>query len=153
MRQTAILLTIVCLAAAGWISARGEEEPTGIKIPPQKGPEIKLYGKLKSITIPALDFRQANIDDVLNFLNEAGKEFDPSAVKTGVRFVYAAKSKGEGSPGAGQEPVLVTFNAQQVVLYDALKIICDLAGLKFRLKGDIVVISPKDGAAGKEKAE
>ncbi len=147
-KQSVLLLTGVCLVMGVVLPGVAADEPkqsgeTKV-VPPQSGPEAKLYKKLKAIRIPEVDFRQANLDDVLKFLGDASKEFDTATPKAGVRFVFVSKGKGKDGVGVDQGTPLITFNAQQVALYDALKIICDIGNLTFKLSGgDMVIVSPK----------
>lgn len=103
--------------------------------------------RLKKTIIPSIEFRQADIRDVVMFLAEASLERDPS--KAGVNFVYHAPGPGEvqdpndpfGSPPA--PPVTITLNLRQVSLFDALKYVSEIANLEMTVDKDRVVLRPR----------
>ena len=121
---------------------------------------IKILNKMKAIKIPEVDFRQANIRDVIQFLQDASVEYDPEpdpAKKTGVNIILnlGGARPGAGAPpggGLGGEPGVVepgvaeappiTFTARYISLLEALKIVTDVAGLKYRIEGSVVIIVP-----------
>ncbi len=68
-------------------------------------PKQKIEEKLKLTHIPEMDLRQASIDDVVDFLQAASKEFDPAdslSLKQGVQFVLnlpkPSKSRRQKTP-------------------------------------------------------
>lgn len=48
----------------------------------------------------------------------------------------------EVSSGSGGVPTIPAMSARFINLYDALKLVCDVTGMKFRIKGNIVMIVP-----------
>ncbi len=131
-----------------------------------KAQKVPLLEKMEKIIIPEIEFRQANIHDVVEFLNKASVDGDKDTAdqtKRGVNIILnlnpagaaaapkpaapqedlfgapAAEGAGGGAPG-----IEISFTARYVSLMTALKIITSTANLKFRIDGDIVMIVPSD---------
>lgn len=147
---------------------KGRETAAGPKQTEKPG-ESKLEEKMKKITIDEIEFRQANMHDVVDFLNKRSRDCDKTTEddsKKGVNIILnlglgaapaatpAAKpaedvfSQDAGAAGgagaaAGGIPE-VTFSARYITLFNALKIITDVAGLKWRIDGDVVMIVSRD---------
>jgi general secretion pathway protein D len=127
-----------------------------------------ILDKMERIVIPEVEFRQANIHDVVEFLNKASVESDKSEqdpTRRGINIILnlnaggggavsVAKPAGEGglfdapaqaagASGGGQSSE-ITFTARYITLLSALKIITSVAGLKWRVDGNIVMIVPAD---------
>ncbi len=123
-------------------------------------PEQEIQKKMQAIVIPEINFRNANITDVITFFEQASREYDSPdtpAEKRGVNFVL--KTAGGSAPAAAPvslDPfaaavssgsdmsggVPITFTARFVTLFDALKTVMDVSNMKFRIKGNIVTIMP-----------
>ncbi|MEI8139354.1 MAG: hypothetical protein WCI03_05740 [bacterium] len=123
--------------------------------------------KMKKIIIDEVEFRQANMHDVVDFLNKRSRDCDKSAVdesQKGVNIILNLNPGGTSvsapatvpkdaadpfaadavkSGGAAGVPE-VTFSARYITLYNALKIITSVSGLKWRVDGDVVMIIPFD---------
>ena len=132
----------------------------------------KILEKMNAIRIPEVNFRQANIRDVLTFLQQQSVEFDPAptrAERTGVNIILqleqgrraaaapAARASARpdpfgvpdaAAPGTSADEVLVTFSALDISLKEALDIVVDVANLKYRIRGNIVMVVPWDAAEG-----
>jgi len=139
------------------------KDDKGIKIGPNP-----IEEKMKKIVIDEIEFRQANMHDVVDFLNKRSREMDKTTddeTKKGVNIILnlgltataaPAKAAGgddvfaaeadKGGGGAAGVPE-VTFSARYITLFNALKIITDVAGLRSRIDGDVVMIVPKDWTA------
>ncbi|MBI2438702.1 MAG: tetratricopeptide repeat protein [Lentisphaerae bacterium] len=128
----------------------------------------RLLEKLNSIQIPKLEFRQANIVDVIKYLDEVSlvndKESPPG--EKGVNFILHLKRPGaaEAAPSApvapaegellGEEAAVaapmpttlptVTLSLRNIVLMDAIKYITEVTGLKYRIEENVVIITPSD---------
>ena len=96
---------------------------------------VELEKKLQAIMLPTVELRGAKIDLVVQLLQMRSKELDPA--KTGVPLVL----KLNGKP-ADQIP-LISFNARQISLLETIRTVTQLAGLSYRLDGNIVFIEPK----------
>ena len=133
----------------------------------EKPGESRIEEKMKKITIDEIEFRQANMHDVVDFLNKRSHDMDKTTddpTKRGVNIILnlgpgtagaaapAAKpAEDVFAPEAGQPAAAgatgvpeVTFSARYITLFNALKIITDVAGLKWRVDGDVVMIVPRD---------
>lgn len=165
------LIGIICLSA-GLIFTMVNTGPAGEADDKSGDAERqRTILKMKAIKIPEVDFKQANIQDVVKFLADASKEFDTvsrESERKGVDIVLklppdanapAEVKKTEDNPFAGTGAVVeasapagdmpvITFTARQVSLYDALKLTCDLAGLKMRVRKSIVMLVHKDEPDG-----
>ena len=61
-----------------------ERPPAGGPMPPDRDDDrVRILGKMKAIKVPEIDFRQANIHDVIAFLQEASREFGYTVVGGG----------------------------------------------------------------------
>lgn len=90
--------------------------------------------RLKSIRIPSLDFREANIQDVILYLTETSRRTDPS--RKGVNMILLGV-------GAGTELGNdITISVQDASLYDALQYVTEMASMKFEVGANVVTISP-----------
>ncbi len=127
-----------------------------------------LEEKMKKIIIDEVEFRQANMHDVVDFLNKRSRDCDKSDVdesRKGVNIIYNPTPGGVGAVTAAARPAAsddpfgtpaagtgggasgvpeVTFSARYISLYNALKIITSVSGLKWRVDGDVVMIVPFD---------
>lgn len=132
----------------------------------------KVLKKLDKIKIPEIDFRQANINDIVGFLNESTQEFDASsdsAKDKGVNMIlnlgpegavaaqgdaaaedpFGGEDGGEdGGEGAAENVPLVTFSAKQISALEALNIATKVAGLKYRIEDGVVMVVPIAAAEG-----
>lgn len=134
---------------------------------------LQILQKMEQIRIPEIDFRQANIRDVVSFLQQQSVEFDPAPVqsdRTGVNIILKLDQNGAAAAepmqanqqadffapppaaggfggGAGTDP-LVTFSALDVTLREALEIVVEIAGLKYRIRGNVVMVLPIDAPEG-----
>ena len=127
------------------VDAAWNPEPTVVVIPDdgnmtvQESPEEKaireMTARLNSITIPSLDFRDANIKDVVLFLTETCRRQDPS--KQGVNILLLGM---EDSMAASQNNI--TISIRDMSLLEALQYIVEMASLKFDVQPKAVAIMP-----------
>jgi general secretion pathway protein D len=135
----------------------------------------RLQEKMSSIVIPSIEFRQANIVDVINFLRDASEAADPEgegvnillnlnvgdapAAAAPTRQTQATDPWGDldfDEPAAASPadtgPVnipTITLNLRRVTLFDAIKYVTEVANLKYRLEGNVVIITPANVASGR----
>ena len=136
--------------------------------------EMKILEKMKRITIPEIDFRQANITDVITFLSEASREYDPDEdipeERRGLNIILnlgsAAAADTSAAPAAddfggwtdavadttvsgstGAVPP-ITVSARYVTLLGAMDMIMNVAKLKYRVKGNMVLVMPANAPDG-----
>jgi hypothetical protein len=128
--------------------------------------EQQILEKMKAIIIPEIDFRQANVHDVIDFLQYASVEFDPKSEhrQRGVSSILnlgtpsatpaATTDPFEADPFAeppgGQHQTadvpLITFSARHVSLFEAMNIVCKVCNLQWAIQDGVVMIEPKKNA-------
>ncbi len=135
----------------------------------------RLQEKMQRIIIPAVEFRQANINDVVNFLVEASIAADldkegvniilnlgqsgggggaapaPAAMPVVDEWGFGADDFGAAMPAAsGAAPGVrdITLNLRRISMLDAIKYITEVAGLKYRIENTAVMITPIDAPHG-----
>ncbi|MDZ4199991.1 MAG: hypothetical protein U1E27_12000, partial [Kiritimatiellia bacterium] len=127
-----------------------------------------LRTKLESIVIPSIEFRQANIVDVINFLREASDAAASDGVgvniilKLGGASATAAAPMAPaidawGTPSGTPAPDFsggdtssipsITMNLRRVTLLDAIKYVTEVAGLRYRIEESAVIIVPEGADA------
>ncbi len=94
-----------------------------------------MTARLSAIMIPSLDFRDANIKDVVLFLTETTRRQD--ATKQGVNILLLGM---ESSMTADQDNI--TISIRDMSLYEALQYIVEMASLKFDVQPKAVAIMP-----------
>lgn len=127
--------------------------------------EQMVRQKLVDIVIPEVSFRPpATIIDAIDFFKLASRDFDKQEIpveQRGVNLVLklpggagseAAPAADSGadpfaeasasSAAASGVPVIPAMTARFINLYDALKLVCDVTGMKFRIRGNIVMVVP-----------
>jgi general secretion pathway protein D len=110
------------------------------KVTVQSPEEIAIAAmteRLQAITVPSLDFRDANIKDVVLFLTETCRRLDSN--KRGVNILLLGM---EGSAAADQNNI--TISIRDMSLYEALQYIVEMASLKFDVQPKAVAIMPVD---------
>lgn len=153
------------------------ETVTGGAVVQTKTGTQRLQDKMAKIMIPSIEFRQANINDVVNFLVEESIRQD--AEGAGVNIILNMSVPGEegaaapapaadaglggdmfgempgGDAGLGAAPAAaaagvktITLNLRRISLLDAIKYITEVAGLKYRLEDNAVIITPAGVVSG-----
>ncbi len=148
-------------------TVRPQERPTRTG-----GGGARLLEKMQSTIIPSIEFRQANIVDVITFLREASEEQDPQ--KIGVNIILKLDGPGASGgafPAAPMEApaapvdvfaapapeaaietpaaapaattVPITLTLRRVTLLDAIRYVTDVANLKYRVEETAVIITPQ----------
>jgi general secretion pathway protein D len=149
-----------------------------VKVPPQVGERTsgalisqteRLQQKLEKIIIPSIEFRAANIQDVIAFLVDASIAQD-QVDKTGVNIILNLNIPGQAAvapsapvddnpfgDGGGFDALpadasanvpTITLNLRRVSLLDAIRYITEVAQLKYRLEGNAVIITPQNVVYG-----
>ncbi len=129
-----------------------------------KSDEQIISKKLREIVIPEVTFRPpATIIDAVDFFKQASRDYDNPEIpveQRGVNLVLKLKTAAGGAqPAAPAEtdifsgaapaaapgvPVIPALSARFINLWDALKLVCDVTSMKFRIRGNIVMIVPAD---------
>lgn len=95
-----------------------------------------VLNKMSIIRIPELEFRQANLVDVVAFLNQQSVEFDPEpdpSRRTGVQIISLVDRRLAIS-------ALITFSALDITLKDALDYSAQIAGCKYYVENNRVIL-------------
>ena len=118
--------------------------------------------KMQRVVIPELSFRPPDtIIDALDFFKQASRDFDKPEIpleERGVSLILklspspnAVKAAEGDDPFAGggassvHAPVIQPMNVRYINLYDALKLVCDVTGMKFEIHGaGFIMITPLD---------
>jgi general secretion pathway protein D len=132
----------------------------------------RIMQKLERIEIPEIEFRLANINDVVEFLRQESVQHDkmetdparkgvniilnlqagggvqaaPAGAATVDPFADAAGAR-TATAGGGDVPP-ITFSARFITLLEALKIVTSVANLKWRIEGRAVMIVPINAPDG-----
>ena len=131
-----------------------------------KTAEQIVQQKLKEIVIPEVTFRPpATIIDAVDFFKQASRDYDKPEIpieQRGVNLVLKLASNPSAAPAAEAAPAaadpfapaaaasasgvpqISALSARFISLYDALKLVCDVTGMKFRIRGNIVMIVPSN---------
>ena len=136
-----------------------ESEEEHAKPPAQKAADqrkqtdaLELVKKMKSTKIPEVDFKQANIQDVLAFLQDASVEYDPEPdpeKRNGVNIIpMLGLRQGQTKQSELEQIPPVTFTARSISLWETLKIVTQVADLGSRVEENYVAIEPKSVADG-----
>lgn len=122
-----------------------------------------LQEKMADIVIPSLEFRQANIVDVVNFLRDASAASDPDGMGINILLNLGVGEEEESvednmtsdlNEDFGFQETKksslpnITLTLRNVTLLDAVKYITEIAGLRYRLEDRVVIITRADVAVG-----
>ena len=133
-----------------------------VTISDTKSAEQIVSKKLKTIVIPEVTFRPpATIVDAIDFFKTASRDYDDPEIpldQRGVNLILKLASTVAPAPAAAPAaaadpfaasatastgiPVIPAMSARFINLFDALKLVCDVTGMKFRISGNIVMIVP-----------
>lgn len=114
------VVTITSLAIA---------EQTGV----EKNQERVVYKKLKEIKIPEINFQNAAIEDVVKFISVKTREGDPTGDE--INFILKTGPK---------TPTTVNLSLKNVSVQEALQYLSFGANVKYRAKGNAVIIVPQN---------
>ena len=92
---------------------------------------------MRSIIIPAVEFREAAIPDVINFLIVAGQG--------GIDAPRLNMVLNDNKPLRPPETQTITLQLSRVSLYDTLRLVCDQGGMGFHIdEAGIIHVMPKE---------
>ena len=125
---------------------------------------MRTRQKLQKLIIPQIEFRQANIADVLDYLSKASVEVDQED-HTGVNIILKLSAATTVTPAAGDAATTppaatgtdttaaapaaagatppITLTLRRVNLLDAIKYITDIASLSYRVDKNVVFVTPR----------
>lgn len=102
--------------------------------------------KLRSIIIPEIDFRQAHIEDVVEFLVAVSRELDPEGRGVNIILKLNGPSAREAEKRQPQGPI--TFRASHLPAGEALASVARAAGLRHRIQDGVVMVLGPEAADG-----
>ena len=110
--------------------------PALVSEPAGAGSETaKIERKLERIIIPRLNFKDASIQEAVDYLRKKSVEFDPDEPKTGVKIVFKLDASKVDSP--------ITVSLSNIPLIEVLRYVTGLANVKFMVESDAVAIVPQ----------
>ncbi|MBT3296094.1 MAG: hypothetical protein HN383_12545 [Verrucomicrobia bacterium] len=176
---TSALAQMVKTREAGQIVAPAAPVALEPAVDQSESQRDRIRQKMESIKIPEIDFRQANIHDVIDFLEMASVDFDASDAAEDEKGLNIILSLGQGraasaasddpfaaapAPAVSDDPFavmleddgfrgsanvpLITFTARHISVMEALRIVTQVANLKYRIEGSVVMVVPFNSADG-----
>lgn len=105
---------------------------------------VSVATKLNSTIIPEIDFRQADLRDIVAFLSEASRQYDSTNLPKDLRGVNIVLMD-------VNNPSKLTLSLRNVSLRSVLTLVGEAAGLSVDIQGEAVVLrklpAPNGGAA------
>ncbi len=148
----------------GFLTARRMDNQVAVSdkkaLQQQARRDAEVLKKLKHIVIPEVTFCQtATIFDAVRFFKEASITYDKTTaakaqrgVNFGLRLYQGWTSTGSNThvdpfvapAHSPYSPAVPAFSAHFINLYDALKLVCDVTGMKFNVRNGVVWINPEN---------
>ena len=162
--KSAVITIFIMSMLSGMLPAYAEPEQERTN---QRPPEAAVLEALNRIILPEVSFRQAHIQEVIEYLIEASREFDPE--NEGVNIIlnlhtppsaeerekrprewtfFFDDSEQDQRGTEKQDVPPVTFTARQISLQETLRIVTELTNLRYRLRGNVVFVEPRDAPDG-----
>lgn len=108
----------------------------------------KAQVALASTRISEMAFREAPIETIVDFLSRAAQS-DPREAGDARNINFMLNLHGSTNAGSAATSVApITFRARDISLLDALNAITQIAGLKYRIEGNVVLIVPSSAPDG-----
>lgn len=117
----------------------------------------KVIEKMKKIVVPEVEWREANIHDVLEFLIKVTSEDEPGKAKRsqGLCTIMITEPAPITRPFTGDDPFAsmpetnsmpeITLNARDISIFDLVEIVSKQAGLTWKVDGKVVVFWKQGG--------
>ena len=134
----------------------------------ERSPEQVLIKRMKDMILPTVEFKPpATISDAVDFFRDAARDYDNPETPIEKRgfgmylrtpkpmFAQAADDGGdnndfsdEGNDASEESakhglPMIPNISVNNISFYEALKLVCDSVGYKFRVQGSIVIVMDK----------
>ncbi len=145
--------------------------PTGADS--ERSIEQNIEKRMREMILPAITFKPpATIIDAVDFFRQASKDYDNPEIpvdQRGFNFVldfgkplttggeaaaagdaksddnsFAASSDTEAASSNGDVPQIPNISASNLPLWDAMTLVCRVAGFKFKIQKSIITVMPKD---------
>lgn len=95
-------------------------------------PKPAIIQRAAQIIFPSVNFRDATLEEAVEFLRVRSRDFDPS--KKGINIVLVA--------GMAKSPAKITLDLKQVPLAEALRYVASLAAARIIARSDTIEIAP-----------
>lgn len=128
---------------------------TTVRINEPTPAEQIVYTKLNSIMIPeAIFFPPATLVDAIDFLRQASRDYDNPTIpveQRGVNMILklppVISNATISATAITEVPRVPSIRLRWVPLHDALDLVCDMTGMAFLIKGNMVMIVPRNDPA------
>ncbi len=107
-------------------------EDAAVSTPRQLAIE-QMEARLKAITIPSLDFTDANVEDVLLFLAAAGRRFSEQGEDVDIALLGMERVADDST---------VSISFADMNLYEGLQFVVEMTSLKFEVGPNVVSVMP-----------
>ena len=98
------------------------------------GTSADIYDKLQKIIVDRIEYEKFDIQSILEHLNKIAKQLDPSGV--GVNIIPPSNIELR----TRQIPYL---ELEQMPLLDVIKYVCEIAGIKYKIRNQAVIVGAK----------
>ncbi len=130
--------------------------------------EQMMIEKMKEIIISQLEFRQANIPDVMSYLHHMSYIYDKTNQYRGLSSIVQINPQQVVTSATPEKVItkdsisatndfendksqLITLSAYNISLYEAINVICKQCDLQWSIKDSLLVIEPKVKANSRSK--
>lgn len=118
--------------------------PRDPKVPravPSNRPARDTQQKLATIVVPSVEFDEVPFEEAIDYIRARSQELDSSSdpEKRGINLVVMPR-RGE------TEPPTVSLKLRDIPLADLIRYVCEVAGYKPRVVGELVKLYPPDWA-------
>ena len=102
--------------------------------PIEQTSSLSIERRLSQMIVPRVEFNQASITDVINFLNIRSRELDTSPDKKGFNFVSRI--------GPDVQTNDITMSVRDMPMLEVLRYACQLANVKFQIGEFAITVVP-----------
>jgi len=150
----------VCLMVSSCKTSLDTGEKTVTEESDSRARQQAVLQKMRSIIIPEVSFcPPATIIDAVEFFKQASRDFDDPNIppeQRGISFILKLPVKPSAEDeslddnpfrsvlGEPYAPVMPAMTMRHISLYEALKLVCKVTDMKFRIEWGLVLIIPVD---------
>ncbi|MEI6210270.1 MAG: hypothetical protein WCR06_01465 [bacterium] len=98
----------------------------------------QILDDLREIVIPEIEFKQTSLRDAVAFLQQAAAKADPK--KRTLNLVLGLTAEQEQAFKATP----ITFTARNISVFEALRLITEIQGVKYSVRGNVVTLLQRD---------
>lgn len=103
--------------------------------------EQQIVQRLHDIVIDEINFRDATMEGIMEFLAEASRAYDDQNLPPEQRGVNITMLVSPGAFIAAQERK-VTLSARDISIFNVLNFVCELSHFTYSVYGELVVLQP-----------